>query len=306
MASFQLSTEMRKLLIDSHSYISFQSMNNFLKWFLMSFDKRYNKYKNITFNIYDIQEEDIPERKDNVINVIFCYENCYHYDHYKHFNKYGDFGDKNVDIYLYNHINDITITDEYIALPLIYVRMMFLQTFYNQFKPYVILPFHKRKFCILLTPNHRNAHIKQSLCNMLNTVGECHSLTNYMPYVRTLSIYTQDFLNFIHNFKFCIVCENSTGKGYITEKIFHGFYGRCVPIYWGTNPEEYFDSDCYIDAKKDINDIIKRVKLLNDNEALYNKVLKTNKLKGNVKKKTNNYVSQFFEYIDRRTHNETS
>lgn len=47
-------------------------------------------------------------------------------------------------------------------------------------------------------------------------------------------------------FNFCI--ENATGfNGYITEKIFDCFKGRCIPIYLGPpNIQKFIPSDCYI------------------------------------------------------------
>lgn len=298
--SFKLSESIQKMFVDSNSYVSFNNINKFLKWFLLTFDKRYEKYSNITFNIFDIQEENIPIKKENNINVLLCYENCYAYNHYNHFNKYGDFGDKNIDIYIYNHINDIVIQDDYIAIPFIYIRNMFFQNFYKEFKPLIMKNFNERKFCILLTPNFRNMDIKKKLLNSLNTIDKCYVISQFGLKIKNLSIYSEYFLNFVNHFKFCIVCENSRGNGYITEKIFNCFYSRSIPIYWGTNPEEYFNNECYIDAREDINSIINKVKLLNNDEILYNEIINNDKLKNNIKIKTEENITSMFDFIDKK------
>ena len=49
-----------------------------------------------------------------------------------------------------------------------------------------------------------------------------------------LSLGSQDFFDYISQYKFVICGENSDMEQYITEKIFHGYLSNTIPIYWGT------------------------------------------------------------------------
>ena len=63
----------------------------------------------------------------------------------------------------------------------------------------------------------------------------------------------------IKNYKFCFCIENAKSfEGYITEKIFHCFFGGSVPIYYGCqNIEQHIPSNCFIDFNsfKNLNDL---------------------------------------------------
>lgn len=47
------------------------------------------------------------------------------------------------------------------------------------------------------------------------------------------SDYTQNH-NLFHEYKYCLVMENTFMDGYITEKILNAYLGGCLPIYYGT------------------------------------------------------------------------
>ena len=74
--------------------------------------------------------------------------------------------------------------------------------------------------------------------NYKNNIGGC------IPYVYN----TDDFLNFIKEYKFVITMENSKEDTYITEKIIHGLLANTIPIYWGS--DRIFD---YFNSKRIIN-----------------------------------------------------
>jgi hypothetical protein len=67
--------------------------------------------------------------------------------------------------------------------------------------------------------------------------------TNYTSHVHVVSgtprsDYTQNY-NLFHEYKYCLVMENTAMDGYITEKIMNAFLGGCLPIYYGT--EQIYD-----------------------------------------------------------------
>lgn len=83
-------------------------------------------------------------------------------------------------------------------------------------------------------------------------------------------------IELLSNFKYCLCFENLTNvNGYITEKIFHCFQAKCVPIYWGaSNIEKYIPKDCFIDFR-DFGDYKKLLNFLASiDEKTYNCYIK--------------------------------
>jgi hypothetical protein len=86
--------------------------------------------------------------------------------------------------------------------------------------------------------------------------------------------FTQDYLNFIGEYKFMICFENSKKGTYITEKIVNTHLARIVPIYWGThhvknvfNPE----SMLFLEDESDesYTKLINRIIELDNNDEKY-------------------------------------
>jgi hypothetical protein len=74
------------------------------------------------------------------------------------------------------------------------------------------------------------------------------------------------------NYKFSISFENAKNiPGYISEKIFHSFFGSCVPIYWGANNVlSYIPKNCFIDFRdfKNYNDVFKYIKNISEKDYM--------------------------------------
>ena len=88
--------------------------------------------------------------------------------------------------------------------------------------------------------------------------------------------------------------------GYITEKIFNCFFGRCIPIYNGSNKiEYYFNKESFINMN-DINNIQSskdKIIELMTYENKYNE--KINKEKINLTYDNENYKERFKNFIDK-------
>lgn len=68
---------------------------------------------------------------------------------------------------------------------------------------------------------------------------------NYTNYKYALPLYTKD--EGILPYKYTINCENTSQKGYYTEKIIDAILGECLCFYWGCpNISEYIDSRAFI------------------------------------------------------------
>lgn len=83
---------------------------------------------------------------------------------------------------------------------------------------------------------------------------------------------SQEFFNFISQYKFVIAFENTKQETYITEKIVNGFLSNTIPIYWGSdNIHDYFNCDRFINISDDSDETIITISkyiinLMNDNE----------------------------------------
>lgn len=98
-------------------------------------------------------------------------------------------------------------------------------------------------------------------------------------------------IEFMKPYKFCIAYENSSYPGYVTEKIMDCFYANCIPVYWGSptvsidfNPNRILSR---LDFKSD-EDLIDRIKLLNENETAYREYI-------NQPIFINNQFTEYFE-----------
>jgi hypothetical protein len=62
---------------------------------------------------------------------------------------------------------------------------------------------------------------------------------------------TQNKIQTLANYKYCICFENEYSPGYISEKIFDAFFAGTVPVYLGaSNIEQYIPPQCFIDMRK--------------------------------------------------------
>jgi hypothetical protein len=299
-----LSKNIENYWLSKDKYFSIKSIDKFIKYF-------FPDNINININNQDNQDnqfiiQDIQLSKDknidlNKIHILLCVENCNAHSHYIHYNEFKNYNDSRIKIYLYNHIDKIEETKTYISIPIIYNQIDYFINNYNLIKPIEIVPFNKKKFCIVLTTNNCRNYEKNKIINFLSNIGECDTIDKYKTYIHNQSCYHSDiFLYLIQNYKFAFVCENSVSDGYITEKIFNCFFGRCIPIYNGSNKiEYYFNKESFINMN-DINNIESRkdqIVELMTYENKYNE--KINKEKINLTYDNENYKERFKNFIDK-------
>ena len=77
-------------------------------------------------------------------------------------------------------------------------------------------------------------------------------------------------LKFLQDYKFCLAYENSSSRGYCTEKYLHAKAAGCIPIYWGDSEvQRDFDMNGCIDARqfKSPQDLIDAVKKVDEDDA---------------------------------------
>jgi len=108
-------------------------------------------------------------------------------------------------------------------------------------------------------------------------------------------------IKFFSSYKFSIAMENSEGEGYISEKIIDSFLAGTIPIYYGGyNINQYINSKSFIliKGKEDMIKKIEYIKKIDNDENLYESILKENIIiddnfaENNIKEKI-----EFFKYI---------
>ena len=89
----------------------------------------------------------------------------------------------------------------------------------------------------------------------------------------------KDKINFLSSYKFSLSMENSEGDGYISEKIIDSFIAGTIPIYYGDYMiDEYINPKSFILIKgeKDLKRKIEYIKEIDNDDELYNRLLKEN------------------------------
>lgn len=142
----------------------------------------------------------------------------------------------------------------------------------------------KQKFCNFIVSNGANANkIRDNMFDELSKVKKVDSAGRYrnnmadgkpIPYNKTT--------NFQEQYKFTIAFENSSYKGYTTEKIFQAWAAGTIPIYWG-DPciTEQFNQDAFINCHNfaSLSEMIDYVKRVDCDDELYLRIQKTPILK---------------------------
>lgn len=94
-----------------------------------------------------------------------------------------------------------------------------------------------QKFCCFIVSNG-NCAVRNKLFYMLNQYKRVDSygkFENNTGNVLQYDYWTQDFLDFISNYKFIICFENSKFGTYSTEKIVNPYLANIIPIYWSSH-----------------------------------------------------------------------
>jgi hypothetical protein len=287
--------------INNHHH-AINSLDKFNKLFFSFINSNINVNN---YKIFDIQDN-MNDMDKNMINILFCVENCKYWKHYNHYNIYKDFGNNKISIYLYNHINKFIETNDYIAIPIIYLHIDYFNTCYNIIKPSNIILFKNKKFCLYVNNIKKKTNLnKKRIINIeknLKKIGICDHISLYSGEIKNISCYhTDELLNIFNNYKFIFCFENSNADGYITEKIFNVFFSRSIPLYIGPNDKfNYFDENSFIDIANIDTNMINKINLLSNNEIEYNNFINNIKISKNFnnenyKEKSNIFLNKLFQ-----------
>ena len=282
----------------SNKYYSTKSIEQFIELFLPNninyiFVDAHEK-SNIT--LWDIQHTDNEILKDDEINILLCIENCLHFNHYAHYNLYGNYGNNKFKIYIYNHITKLEITENYIAIPMIYNFINYFKNNYEYIKPSDMTPFNEKKYCLIINKSGINKEI-ELYSSKLKKYGNIDNISMYNDLILNKSCYNSiELLNVFNKYKFILCFENSYNDGYITEKIFNCFFARTIPIYKGSNIiSTYINQESYLKTDN-VNILLNNIELLMNNEEEYYKIINNNKVSENFSDE--NYQELLKKYIE--------
>lgn len=135
-----------------------------------------------------------------------------------------------------------------------------------------------KKFCCFLVSNPR-CKTRNTFFMALNKIKRVDSWGHMMNNCGAVCPHghaTEEFINFISEYKFIICFENSKKGTYITEKIINPFLAHIIPIYWGTEYVfEIFNKDAflYLDNNgtnnNNMSELIKKILEIDANDDMY-------------------------------------
>lgn len=144
--------------------------------------------------------------------------------------------------------------------------------------------------CVIIS--NPGGHIRNSFLNKLERnfqVSYAGSYKNNIGGNIPYGYNTDEFINFVRNFKFIISMENSRNDTYITEKIIHGLLANTIPVYWGSERVfDYFNPNRIINLENEnmIEEIINRMKQISENPNEWLKIVNQNNFVNNKLERT--------------------
>lgn len=223
----------------------------------------------------------------------------------KHWREYEDDCISDVDLSLSFNRRNEEILKNYIRLPLwVLFHFGFIldkNTTKDMVKEKVYffnnLKFNKTKN-ISLIASHDKTGIRKEIYDEISKIATIDCPSKFMHNDDTLkNNYSNNKLEYLKNYKFNICPENTISDGYITEKLFDAFASGCIPIYSGDpkiEPDVVEKSSVLFWKKNEDNsELIKEIKLLSENEKLYNSFI----IKPRLKETATDYIWSIQEKI---------
>ena len=138
----------------------------------------------------------------------------------------------------------------------------------------------KTKFCAFMYSNGK-AKARSIFCEKLMAYKKVDCLGLVMRNTEIVTARTSWASNWLEeqfyiykDYKFNIAFENTSAKGYFTEKIIQPLHVGSVPIYWGASDiHDYINPECFINVNDfdSFDDCIEYVKKVDGDPELYQK-----------------------------------
>ena len=132
------------------------------------------------------------------------------------------------------------------------------------------------KFCCFIVSNGNCAY-RNKMFHMLSKYKKVDSWGNFqnnMGYVLPYHFSSQEFVDFISNYKFIICFENTKIGTYSTEKILNAYLANIVPVYWSSHHiKNIFNIDSILflenEEERTYINLINRIIELDNNDQKY-------------------------------------
>lgn len=164
----------------------------------------------------------------------------------------------------------IVFEDRYYRWPL-YAR--YKDDFQKALKKHYGNVVNKRKFCNFIVSNDRADVYRERFYRKLNSYKHIDSGGKYLNNINGPVL---DKRKFQENYKFSLAFENSSTKGYVTEKIIQAWAAGTIPIYWG-DPlvAKEFNPKAFINCLEFNSDeeIINHIQSIDEDDILFKRIL---------------------------------
>ncbi len=253
-------------------------------------------------SIYRCKEDffELLNLKPEVIRIIFCWEALY----------------PDLNLFDYAVCYDSFDSSRILALPVfddrigqLYNTVDELDLSKNGKKPEDILK-EKTKFCNFIYGNSVSHPTRDALFYKLSEYKQVESLGRHLKNVeindtRFCDDWAKISIDLKRPYKFSIAAENASFRGYTSEKIITSMMANTIPVYFG-NPDivNEFNSKSFINVNEfnNLDDVLKRVKEIDENDDLYCSIMaepwRTPEQKERQKKANDEYLNGLYNIFE--------
>ena len=129
-------------------------------------------------------------------------------------------------------------------------------------------------FCTCVVSNTQRNHLFYKVFNALNKYKKISSGGRWN---NNIGGPVEDKIQFLKTGKFTLVFENTSGSGYVTEKMMHALIAGTIPIYWGAPDVGLdFNMERIVNCKdyKTIDEILSRIIEIDTDDRIYESILR--------------------------------
>jgi hypothetical protein len=136
-----------------------------------------------------------------------------------------------------------------------------------------VLP-EQKKFCAFVVSNTTGT-VRNLFMELLSKYRKVDCAGNYKNNInKNAPRDTNEYMQFLSEYKFNICFEHSNTTNYITEKLFNAYLGGGIPIYWGTSQVlEWFNPRAFLylpdNSEKSMEILINKIIQLDQNPEMY-------------------------------------
>lgn len=172
--------------------------------------------------------------------------------------------------------DEISFGDRYIRIPNYLINLKYEKVLELMLQKHRQLDLcASKKFCGYVCSNGNADYMRDYIFDKLAAYKEIASGGRYRNNIGKPDG-VEDKLEFQKQYKFALALENTSYKGYTTEKIVEAFAAGGIPIYWGDpDVKTYFNEKAFINLMdySTVEEAIEEIKRIDNDQELYRKYL---------------------------------